>query len=185
MVWKRKKTTVTVGGSDTASLASAANLVVHESSTGETEPSTPVSSVLNQTTNNSDSLGGVWASKAPEFQMPVRSRPSLKPYVIPANYKISGNIFSDRAVLVFGQFAEGEIEAPTVTVEPGGTLNGGVHVQTLRIAGTSDAVVSASTGVEVSSRGTLRGRIVTPAIKIWPGATLLGAQIEVEPSQPV
>lgn len=183
MVWKRKKTTIGVEGSDTASLASAANLIVHESSASEKNIPAPVSSVLNQTTNNSDSLGGVWASKAPEFQMPVRSRPSLKPYVIPANYKISGNIFSDRAVLVFGQFAEGEIEAPTVTVEAGGTLNGNVHVQTLRIAGTSDAVVSASTGVEVSSRGTLRGRVTTPALKVWPGATLLGAQIEVEPSQ--
>jgi cytoskeletal protein CcmA (bactofilin family) len=180
MVWKRKKPTIDIPVSDkvlatgeSARPAASADAV----SLGDI-PGRPVVNT-NIAPRNLDAVKSDWTDRVPEFQLEVRPMGTTRPYVIPTNYKISGDIFSSRPVVIRGQFAAGVIEAPTVTVEPGGLLCDTAIVESLQVAGESQAKVSATAAIEVSSRGTLRGSVASPNLKVWPGANLKGAQVRI------
>jgi cytoskeletal protein CcmA (bactofilin family) len=180
MVWKRKKPAVDMPVSDKV-LATGEpaqpSASADAGSLGDILGRPVVTS--NIAPRNLDAVKSDWADKAPEFQLPVRPMGTTRPYVIPANYKISADIFSSRPVVIRGHFAAGVVEAPTVTVEPRGVLCDTAIVENLRVAGESQAKVSATAAVEVSSRGTLSGSVNSPNLKVWPGANLKGAQVEI------
>ena len=180
MVWKRKKPTVDMTVSDKVLAAgeSARQPASADVGTlGDISGRSVAGSSI--TPRNLDAVKSDWTDKAPEFQLPVRPMGTTRPYVIPANYKISADIFSSRPVIIRGQFAAGVVEVPTVTVEPGGLLCDTAIVENLKVAGESQAKVSATAAVEVSSRGTLSGSVTSPNLKVWPGANLKGAQVRI------
>jgi cytoskeletal protein CcmA (bactofilin family) len=180
MVWKKRKPTADIPVSDKV-LAAGASVQPPASADAESLGDTPGRPVVNSNIapRNLDAIKSDWADKVPEFQLPVRPMGTTRPYVIPANYKISANIFSSRPVVVRGQFTAGVVEAPTVTVEPGGLLCDTAVVENLQVAGESQAKVSATAAVEVSSRGTLSGSVTSPNLKVWPGANLKDAQVRI------
>jgi cytoskeletal protein CcmA (bactofilin family) len=180
MVWKRKKPTVDMPVSDKV-LAAGESARPSVSADSVSLGDIPGRSVVNSNIapKNLDAIKSDWADRAPEFQLQVRPMGTTRSYVIPANYKISGDIFSSRPVIIRGQFAAGVVEAPTVTVEPGGLLCDTAVVENLQVAGESQAKVSATAAVEVSSRGTLSGSVTSPNLKVWPGANLKGAQVRI------
>jgi cytoskeletal protein CcmA (bactofilin family) len=128
---------------------------------------------------NQDPLNGVWPADIQEFCLPVTHSASQRPYVIPRNYRISGNLSTARQVIVHGEFAAGVLEAPTVTVAPSGGVRGRVTAKNVQISGTVDASVHARASIEVSGRGRLAGDIRTPAVKVWPGAILHASKLTV------
>jgi cytoskeletal protein CcmA (bactofilin family) len=123
--------------------------------------------------------GGAWQAGAPEFSLPVSHAASRRPYIIPRNYRISGNLSTARQVVVNGEFVAGVLDAPTVTVAPGGRARGRIAANNVQIAGTVDAEVTARTAVEVSGRGHLAGEVRAPAVKVWPGAVLHVSSLNV------
>ena len=180
MVWKRKRQTVDSSVSDKS--LSSGGLVKSSGVAGSESPLGVLGHDMTAPTGapkNVDTVKSDRTDRAPEFQMPVRASGAASSYVIPANYKISGDIFLARPVVIRGQFVAGVIEAPTVTVEPGGFLDDRAEVENLRVAGESQATVSASVGVEVSARGILGGAVTSPSLKVWPGANLKGAQVAI------
>jgi cytoskeletal protein CcmA (bactofilin family) len=127
------------------------------------------------TARNLDSTRSEWEVNEPGFSLPVHHRTSHRPYIIPRNYRISGAISSERQVLVCGEFAQGVLEAPTLTVAPGGLVKGQVIAASVQVAGTVDASVRALASVEVSGGGRVTGELQAPAMKVWPGAILQAA----------
>jgi cytoskeletal protein CcmA (bactofilin family) len=128
---------------------------------------------------NQDALGAVWQADTREFCMPVSHNTSQRPYIIPRNYRISGNLSTPRQVVVRGEFAAGVLEAPTLTVAPTGGVRGRIAAKNVQVAGTVDAKVQARVGIEVSGRGRLAGDIRSPSLKVWPGASLHASKMAV------
>jgi cytoskeletal protein CcmA (bactofilin family) len=144
-----------------------------------------LSAQVGLTPYNQDLFKGVWQADTREFCLPVSHRISQRPFVIPRNYRISGNLSTTRQVLVHGEFAAGVLDAPTVTVAPSGAVRGSITASNIQISGTVDAKVSASVAVEVSGRGRLAGEIRAPAVKVWPGAALHASKLTVGQYQPM
>jgi cytoskeletal protein CcmA (bactofilin family) len=128
---------------------------------------------------NLDSLSGGAEACNRDFSIPVSCPGSQRPYVIPRNYRISGLISSDRQVLVQGEFSDGVLKAPTVTVTPGGVVRGRIEATNVQVAGTVSADVVSRAAIEVSDRGRLAGHVQAPAIKVWPGAILDASKLSI------
>jgi cytoskeletal protein CcmA (bactofilin family) len=184
MVWRKKRQHATEGGGDhrgavrqhTTQGSGRSDGAAYVSSTGLEGALVPQDKLSPQ---NQDVLKGTWQSDTREFSLPVAHSQSRRAYVIPRNYRISGNLSSARQILVYGDFATGVLEAPTVTVAPSGSVRGRVATNNLQVSGTVDAQVYARVGVEVSGRGRLSGEIHSPALKVWPGAALHASRLKV------
>lgn len=131
------------------------------------------------TPQNLDYESTGWAAGAREFALSTCHSESQRPYVVPRNYLISGNISTQRRVVISGEVIAQELRAPTITVASGGVVRGTVHAGSVQVAGTIDARVVATQSVEVSGRGHVSGVVRSPAVKVWPGAVLHTASMEV------
>lgn len=183
MGWLRKKTATTVSDAPRGASLQEGK-VVPTSPTQARLIGLPAAHQGELRTQNLDSSPGSWLVDAEEFKIPVRLQGIQRPYIIPRNYRITGDVTSARRVVVEGELAGGMLDVPTVTVTAGGCLRGCVKAANLQIAGLVDADVSVSEAIEVSGRGRLAGRIVAPEVKVWPGAVLHGAVLTVGEKTP-
>lgn len=104
---------------------------------------------------------------------------SQRAYVVPSGYRISGLILSSRPVVIRGDLAGGSVDAPSVTVLPGGGLGASAHVQVIKVHGAVSGDIVASNLVDVSAQGSLSGQVRSPAIRVAPGARIAGASLAV------
>lgn len=176
MVWRKKKQQSAAPSGGDHGLAGDAS---HREVTRATEQGPSVGSkdssslaTTSLTARNIDFTWSEWEVHQEEFSVPAPRRIGQRPYVIPRNYRISGAVSSERQVLVCGEFADGVLDAPTVTVAPSGVVRGRVLASSVQVAGTVDASVVALVSVEVSGRGRVAGEVKAPAMKVWPGARL-------------
>jgi cytoskeletal protein CcmA (bactofilin family) len=111
---------------------------------------------------------------------------SQRPYIVPRGYKISGDIFATRPVVVEGELNGADCVAQAIFVAPEGMLTGRVRVGTLRCTGSIDAEVIASKNVEVISQGAVSGRVTAPTMMVEPGARIQAAELCInnEPTSP-
>lgn len=128
---------------------------------------------------NHDSSVDSWNPDTREFTIPARLATSKRPYVLPRNYRISGDLASDRQVIVQGEFLSGLLDAPNVLVAPGGVVRDSLVASNLQVAGTVDANVRVESCVEISGRGRVSGSVKAPMIKAAPGARLEGCELQV------
>jgi len=132
------------------------------------------------TSRNVDTLSNVSAKTAQEFQIPIKACGSQRAYVIPRNYRVKGEIRSDRRILIRGELADCVVQAPAVTVTESGSVCGGrVAAGNLQVAGSVDAELSVTEAVEVSGRGRVSGSVSAPKLRVSPGAVLNGALLKV------
>jgi|GEM_PF-2600879 len=178
MVWRKKKTSAEAlaNSSGTHSLESAATGTKNHQTSAVVRPTSGVRGLSPQ---NGDEAQGSWLVDAEEFKVAVRPQGAQRPYTIPRNYLITGDMTSARRVVIEGEFAGGLLDAPTVTVTAGGSLRGRVKAAHLQVAGSVDADVLVGEALEVSGRGQLAGHIQAPQVKVWPGAVLHGAVLTV------
>ncbi|MFN4895407.1 MAG: polymer-forming cytoskeletal protein [Pseudomonadota bacterium] len=182
MVWRKRKQQLTEAVSDQSRNDLTKSDLVKQGPDGlqtTGEAVERVASAGSLSPRNLDAATSAWSPDTREFFLPVHHRASQRPYVLPRNYRISGDLSSDRQVLVEGEFLTGTLEAPTVTVATGGTVRGVVKALNVQVAGTVDANVNATQGVEVSGRGRLSGEIRTPTVKVAPGAVLHASKMFV------
>jgi cytoskeletal protein CcmA (bactofilin family) len=105
--------------------------------------------------------------------------PSQRGYVIPSGYRISGAILTSRPVVVSGEIVSGLVDAPSLTVLPGGGLGASAHVQVIKIHGAVSGDIIASNLVDVSAQGEVSGEVRSPAIRVAPGARIAGASLAI------
>jgi cytoskeletal protein CcmA (bactofilin family) len=178
MVWRKKKIGTEV--SDAAQSSASRGAAAAGAQNSQTSPgSQHIGAPGQPSAQNLDTIASSWVVDADEFKVPVRIQGSQRPYTIPRNYRIIGDITSARRIVIDGEFAGGVLEAPTVTVTAGGCLRGRVKAGNLQVAGAVDADVAVGEALEVSGRGQLAGTIDAPEVKIWPGAILHGATLAV------
>ncbi len=188
MVWRKRKQQLAESGIESKEhrsehLSTKAELVGGLAQNAAARSQAPLGAHSGPMPHNQDLLKGVWQADTREFCLPVSHSTSQRPFVIPRNYRISGSVSTNRQVVVYGEFAAGVLEAPTVTVAPAGMVRGRVSAKNVQISGTVDAVVQALEGVEVSGRGRLAGEIRAPAVKVWPGAALHASKLIVGKQQ--
>ncbi len=170
MVWRKKKEQVT--HPKLTSSAGAPGAVARA-------VDLPTDRLAVATAQNQDNSHDDWNPDTREFTIPVRITNSKRPYTLPRNYRISGDLASDRQVIVQGEFLSGFLNAPMVLVAPGGVVRDNLTAANLRVAGTVDAVANIGVCVEISGRGCISGTIKAPAIKAAPGARLDGCQLQI------
>jgi len=103
---------------------------------------------------------------------PARARPSSGVTRIGARLGIVGDLYSDDPVEIAGQ-VQGTVVAPTVTVEAGGAVHGGIQAVTAEIRGTVSGRVEAFS-VSIRSSAEVSGNVLHHEIEVERGARIDG-----------
>lgn len=113
----------------------------------------------------------------------IEGATSERPYVIPKSYRVSGNLFMSRPVLVRGEVVDGSVDATTLIVSEGGRL--GVPTKAIRVAieGVAEADVSAAAELRVGPKAIVRGSLNAPVVRVEPGAKVSEATLFVGPKR--
>jgi cytoskeletal protein CcmA (bactofilin family) len=131
---------------------------------------------------NQDTSRG-WAADLGERPASSWQSPVERAYVVPASYRVSGNLILSRAVVVQGEVNGGSIDAPIVTVPRGGRLAAPTKGATVIINGIVEGDVSASVELCVGPDAEIRGSLNAPAVRVESGAKVSEATLFVGPKR--
>jgi cytoskeletal protein CcmA (bactofilin family) len=104
---------------------------------------------------------------------------TLKSFVIPRGYRVSGVIISHRPVVLRGELHGRSVSAGAVTVEATGVLRAPAEVESLRVFGSVVAPVRATLAVEVMSGGSIQDDLETPCLHVAAGGRVSGGLLTV------
>lgn len=186
MIWKRKALKgegAALTGAETKDQAARADVGVVAEERVDTVPAHWAG--VNQkgggsfTPSNVDEFMGRGAGPGLPFAPLPLSQTLSRSYRVPRSYRIKGDILSTRPVEVLGDLEGQKLVAGLVTVLPGGVLRGDSYVDVLRVAGAVSGEVRAKSLVDVVTQGEVTGTLVTPSVRILPGARVAGAKLSV------
>lgn len=142
-------------------------------------PSSSVSSQANQTIPGADKLPTSATARVENQDIVNDHREGA--YVIPASYRISGSLVTNRHVIVQGDLHGAGLIAPSVHVGPTGRLNIPTQASLVTVSGAVESPISARENVEVRAGGSVRGDIESGGLTILPGGIVSGARLAIGP----